>query len=69
MDFPNTSKSYIAYLISCMSFIYWVHYDTALTFSREQILAIIDNQVAAYLNKKAYGMPIPGHNDHPSQVR
>ena len=38
-----------------MSFVDGVDYDTSASFSEEQLLAISANQVAAYLNLKAYG--------------
>ena len=69
MDIPNTSKSYAACLISFMSFIDGVQYNPTSAFSREQLLAIMADQVAAYLYNKAYGMPTPGLNDHPNQGR
>ena len=69
MDIPNTSKSYAACLISFMSFMDGVQYNTTSAFSREQLLAITANQVAAYLNNKAYGTPTPGLNDRPNQGR
>jgi hypothetical protein len=52
-----------------MSFIDGVDYDTSASFSEEQLLAITANQVAAYLNLKAYGKPTPGPSDHPIHGR
>jgi hypothetical protein len=52
-----------------MSFIDGVQYDGTSPFSRDQILAITADQVAAYLNSKAYGMPTPGPDDCPTRGR
>jgi len=57
MDIPHTAKSYAACLGSLISFVDGVDYDTSASFSEEQLLAITANQVAAYLNMKAYGKP------------
>ena len=69
MDVPNSSRSYATCLIGLLSFIDGVHYNTASTFSCEQLLAVMVDQVAAYLNNKAYGTPTPGPNDRPHQGR
>ena len=69
MDVPNTSKSYAACLISFMFFIDGVQYNTTSTFSREQLLAVMADQVAASLNNKAYGMPTPVLSNSPNQGR
>ncbi len=69
MDVPNTSRSNAACLIGLLSFIDGVQYNTAFTFSHEQLLAVTVNQVAAYLNNKAYGTPTPGPNYRPHQGR
>jgi hypothetical protein len=42
-------------------------YDATSSFSRDQLLAITVDQVAAYLNYKAYGTPTPGPTDRPTQ--
>ena len=60
MDIPHTAKSYAACLVSFMSFIDGLDYDTSSSFSEEQLLAITANQVAAYFNLKAYGKSTPG---------
>ncbi len=69
MDVPSTSRSYATCLIGLLSFIDGVQYNTTSTFSREQLLAVTADQVAAYLNNKAYGTPTPGPNDRPHQGR
>ena len=62
MDIPNTSKSYAACLISLLSFIDGVQYNTASTFSHEQLLAVTADQVTTYLHNKAYSSPNNCHN-------
>jgi hypothetical protein len=52
-----------------MPFVDGVDYDTSASFSKEQLLAITANQVAAYLNLKAYGTPTPGPSDRPIHGR
>ena len=69
MDIPQTARSYTACLVSLMSFVDGVDYDTSASFSKEQLLAITANQVAAYLNLKAYGTPTPGPSDRPIHGR
>lgn len=69
MEVPNTSKSYTACFMAFMSFIDGVTYDASSSFSREQLLAITADQVAAYLNFKAYGKPSPGPLDRPTEGR
>ena len=69
MDIPHTAKSNAACLVSFMSFIDGMDYDTSASFSEEQLLAITANQVPAYLNLKAYGTPTPGPSDRPIHGR
>ena len=69
MDIPQTARSYTAYLVSFISFVDGVDYDTSASFSKEQLLAITANQVAAYLNLTAYGTPTPGPSDYPIHGR
>ena len=69
MDIPYTAKLYATCLVSFMSFVDGVDYDTSASFSKEQLLAITANQVAAYLNLKAYGTPTPGPHDRPIHGR
>ena len=45
-----------------MSFVDGVQNDATSSFSSEQLLAITVNQVAAYLNMKAYDNPKPKPN-------
>ena len=65
MDIPQTARSYTACLVSLMSFVDGVDYDTSASFSEEQLQAITANQVAAYLNLKAYGKSTPVLSDRP----
>ena len=69
MDVRNTSSKYISTLIAFMSFIDGVKYDATSSFSRDKLLAITADQVAAYLNYKAYGTPTPGPTDRPTHGR
>ena len=69
MDIPHTGKSYAACLVSFMSFVDGVDYDTSASFSEGQLLAITANEVAAYLNLKAYGKPTLGPSDCPIHGR
>ena len=52
-----------------MSFIDGVQYPKTSTFSRDQLAAITAEQVAAFLNKKAFGTPVPGPDDRPHAMR
>ena len=69
MEVRNTSSKYMPTLIAVMSFIDGVKYDATSSFSHDTLLAITADQVAAYLNYKAYGMPTPGPTDRPTQGR
>ena len=69
MEVRNTSSKYTSTLIAFMSFIDGVKYDATSSFSRDKLLAITADQVAAYLNYKAYGTPTPGPTDRPTQGR
>ena len=69
MDVPNTAKSYATCFISFMSFIDGAQYDGTSSFSHDQLLAIAADQVATHLNNKAYGMPMPGPGQRPTQGR
>ena len=67
MEVRNTSSKYTSTLIAFMSFIDGVKYNATSSFSRDKLLAITADQVAAYLNYKAYGTPTPGPTDRPTQ--
>ena len=69
MDTLQTAKAYTKCLIDLMSFIDGVHYDSSASFSRDQLVAITAEQVAAFLNKKAFGTLVPGPEDHPPAMR
>ena len=69
MDTLQTTKAYTKCHIDLMSFIDGVHYDSSSSFSRYQLVLITADQVASYLNKKAYGTPSPGPNDRPRSMR
>ena len=70
MDVLTTAKAYTKCLIELMSFIDGVQYNTiAPSFSRDQLASITADQVASYLNKKAYGTPSPGPDDRPHLMR
>ena len=69
MNTHNTAKSYTKCLCELMSFINGVHYDATASFTRDEFLAITADQVAAYLNKKAYGNPSPSPDDRPHHMR
>jgi len=69
MEVPNTSKLYTPCFMAFMSFIDGVTYDTSSSFSCEQLLAITADQVAAYLNFKAYSKPSPVPLDRPTKGR
>ncbi len=69
MNTHNTAKSYTKCLCELMSFIDGVHYDATASFTRDELLAITADQVAAYLNKKAYGTPSPSPDDRPHHMR
>lgn len=64
MEIPHTIKSYASCLISFVFFIDGVDYDISSSFSWEQLLAITADQVAAYLDMRAYSTPTPGPDDH-----
>ena len=66
----NTTRAYTKCLIKLMSFFNGVQYNTiVLSFSHNQLAAITADQVASYLNKKAYGTPLPGPEDRPHLMR
>ncbi len=70
MDVLNTAKAYTKCLIELMSFIDGVQYNTITpSFSHDQLASITADQVASYLNKKAYGTPSPGPEDCPHLMR
>ena len=68
MDALQTAKSYTKCLIKVMSFVDGVQYNLP-SFSRDQLAVITADHVAAYLNKKTYGMPSPGPEDRPHLMR
>ena len=69
MDTPQSAKAYSTCLIEIMSFVDGVQYPKTSTFSRDQLAAITAEQVAAFLNKKAFGTPVPGPDDRPHVMR
>ena len=69
MNAHTTAKTYAKCLSELMSFIDGVHYDATASFTRDELLAITADQVAAYLNKKAYGTPSPSPDDRPHHMR
>ena len=69
IDILQTAKADTKCLIELMSFIDGVQYTTNSSFSRDTLAAVTADQVAAYLNNKAYGMPSPGPNDRPHLMR
>ena len=69
MDTPQSTEAYLTCLIKMMSFIDAVQYPKTSTFSRDQLAAITAEQVATFLNKKAFGTQVPGPEDHPRAMR
>ncbi len=69
MDSRSSTKAYSTCLIKMMSFIDGVQYPKTSTFSCDQVAAITAEQVAAFLNKKAFGTPVPDPDDHPHTMR
>ena len=63
MDTLRSAKAYSTCLIELMSFVDGVQYPKTSTFSRDQLAAITAEQVAAFLDKKAFGTPVPGPDD------
>ena len=68
MDAPQSNKAYLTCLIKMMSFIDGVQYPKTSTFSCDQLAAITAEQVATFLNKKAFDTLVPGPEDHPHAI-
>jgi hypothetical protein len=70
IDALNNAKDYTKCLIELMSFLVGVQYNTVVpSFSCNQLTTITTDQVASYLNKKLYGMPLSGTKDCPHLIR
>ena len=69
MDTLQTAKAYTKCLIELMSFIDGVQYATNDSFSWDELAAITAEQVAAFVNKKAFGTPVPDPDDRPHVMR
>jgi len=69
METSRSAKAYSTCLIKMLSFIDGVQYPKTSTFSCNQLAAITVEQVAAFLNKKAFGTPVPGPEDQPHTIR
>ena len=59
MNTQNTAKTHSKCLCELMLFINGVHYYATASFTRDELLAITADQVAAYLNKKHMVFPPP----------
>ena len=69
MDTPRSAKVYSKCLIKMMPSIDRVQYPKTSTFSCNQLVAITAEQVATFLNKRAFGIPVPDPDDHPHAMR